>query len=128
MPEPLQITLPGCVSWSRPRKQRGRIAYPQGYERDRQAWATVVRAAVQAQAWVYPAGARFGVSVTTINGGRRDLDRVVTATTDALEAGGAVEDDCLIDRIQATRERRRQVGAWTEVQVEVLASGSPGCG
>ncbi len=117
----LQLLLPGCISWARPRTYRGRVRYPEQYERDRQAWAIVVRAAVQAQGWQYPEGARFGVHVKTVNGGKRDLDRCVTAVLDALQAGGAISDDAVVDRIQAIRERRRHVGAWTEVQLAVLA-------
>ena len=55
-------------------------------------------------------------------GGRRDLDRVCTAVLDALQAGGAVRDDCLVDALTAARRRpgRRQPPA-TVVEGAVLA-------
>ena len=36
-------------------------------------------------------------------GGKRDLDRVCTAALDALQAGGAVRDDCLVDALVGIR-------------------------
>lgn len=99
----LRITLPNVVSWSRPRRDRGGVRYPRGYVRNRDAWATVVAYAVLCQQWRPPSTARYRVVVTVHGGGKRDLDRVCTAVLDALQAGNAVRDDCLVDALTATR-------------------------
>lgn len=99
------MALPGVVSWRRPRRQRGgRVAYPDAYLRDRAAWAVAVLHAVAAAGWQRPpASARLGVAVRTTGRGRYDLDRVLTAVLDALQAGGALRDDCLVDALTARR-------------------------
>jgi hypothetical protein len=43
------------------------------------------------------------VEVTVYGGGKRDLDRVCTAVLDALQGGGAMRDDCLVDALTARR-------------------------
>ena len=106
LPRPaLRIKLPGVVSWSRPRRQGGRVRYPPAYVRAREAWSLVVAHAVHAQDWCPPSTSRYQVSVVVCGGGRRDLDRVCTAALDALQAGGAVRDDCLVDELAAIRSR-----------------------
>ncbi len=99
----LTIALPGVLSWSRPRRERGRVRYPAAYARSRDGWAAVVAHAVARRNWRPPPAARYRVTVTVCGGGRRDLDRVCTAVLDALQAGGAVRDDCLVDALTATR-------------------------
>ena len=99
----LRIVLPGVVSWSRPRRMRGGVRYPQVYARDRDAWTLVVVAAVRDAHWRPPPEARYRVAVGVAGGGRRDLDRVCTAVLDALQAGGAVRDDCLVDALVGIR-------------------------
>jgi hypothetical protein len=102
-PGVLDVTLPDVVSWARPRRWGGRARYPAAYAASRDAWATVVASAVAAQGWGPPARARYWVAVAVYGGGRRDLDRVCTAVLDALQAGGAVCDDCLVDVLTAGR-------------------------
>jgi hypothetical protein len=99
----LRVVLPGVVSWSRPRKARGGVRYPPAYARARDAWALLVAQAVRAARWAPPPGARYHVAVGVAGGGRRDLDRVCTAALDALQAGGAVRDDCLVDALVGLR-------------------------
>lgn len=99
----LTVALPGVVSWSRPRRLQGRMRYPQDYTRSRDAWAMAVAHAVSGRAWRPAIGARYRVSVTVYGGGKRDLDRVCTAVLDALQAGGALHDDCLVDALTAHR-------------------------
>jgi hypothetical protein len=43
------------------------------------------------------------VAVAVYIGGKRDLGRVCTAVLDALQAVGAVRDDCLVDVLTAGR-------------------------
>jgi Holliday junction resolvase RusA-like endonuclease len=99
----LRVVLPGVVSWSRPRRTRGGVRYPQAYARARDAWVLVVTSAVRDARWRPPPDARYRVAVGVAGGGRRDLDRVCTAVLDALQAGGAVRDDCLVDVLTAGR-------------------------
>ena len=99
----LRIVLPGVVSWSRPRRARGGVRYPAAYARDRDAWSLLVAQAVREARWAPPPGARYHVAVGVAGGGRRDLDRVCTAALDALQAGGAVRDDCLVDALVGIR-------------------------
>jgi hypothetical protein len=116
----LRVVLPGVVSWSRPRRLRGGVRYPRDYARDRDAWATVVAHAVAGQRWRPPATARYRVTVAVSGGGKRDLDRVCTAVLDALQAGRAVRDDCLVDALTATRQAAPTRGA-ASTTVEVAA-------
>jgi hypothetical protein len=99
----LDVTLPDVVSWARPRRWGGRARYPAAYAASRDAWATVVAHAVTARGWSPPHRARYWVAVAVCGGGRRDLDRVCTAVLDALQGGGAVRDDCLVDVLTAGR-------------------------
>ena len=99
----LRIVLPGVVSWSRPRLGRGGVRYPPAYARARDAWSLLVAQAVRKARWAPPPAARYRVAVVVFGGGKRDLDRVCTATLDALQAGGAVRDDCLVDALVADR-------------------------
>ena len=99
----LPVTLPGAVSWSRPRRARGGVRYPAAYARDRDAWAAVVAGAVHDRGWRPPPTARYRVELVVYGGGKRDLDRVCTAVLDALQGGGALRDDCLVDALTATR-------------------------
>ena len=99
----LRVVLPGVVSWSRPRLVLGGVRYPESYARDRDAWALLVALAVREARWHPPPAARYRVVVAVSGGGKRDLDRVCTAVLDALQAGGAVRDDCLVDALTATR-------------------------
>jgi Holliday junction resolvase RusA-like endonuclease len=110
-PSVLRIELPGVVSWSRPRRARGGVSYPQAYARDRDAWALLVAQAVRDRNWRPPRTARYRVEVEVDGGGRRDLDRVCTAVLDALQAGGALRDDCLVDALTATRAAAPTHGA-----------------
>jgi Holliday junction resolvase RusA-like endonuclease len=102
-PTVLRVRLPGVVSWSRPRRMRGGVRYPAAYARARDAWSLLVAAAVRDARWRPPPVARYRVAVATYGGGKRDLDRVCTAVLDALQAGGAVRDDCLVDALRAAR-------------------------
>ena len=102
-PGALDVTLPDVVSWARPRRWGGRARYPAAYAARRDAWATVVAHAVAARGWGPPERARYWVAVAVYGGGKRDLDRVCTAVLDALQAGGAVRDDCLVDVLTAGR-------------------------
>ena len=102
-PPVLRIALPGVVSWSRPRRSRGGVRYPAAYVCARDAWSLLVALAVRDAHWRPPPGARYRVAVGVAGGGRRDLDRVCTAALDALQAGGAVRDDCLVDALVGIR-------------------------
>jgi Holliday junction resolvase RusA-like endonuclease len=121
MPPVLRVALPGVVSWSRPRLVGGGVRYPRAYARDRDAWALVVAHAVAGQRWRPPPTARYRVEVAVYGGGKRDLDRVCTAVLDALQAGHAVRDDCLVDALTATRHEAQTRGAYaTTVVVATL--------
>jgi hypothetical protein len=48
--------------------------------------------------------------VAVFGGGKRDLDRVCTAVLDALQAGDALRDDCLVDELRAVRHRLHRSG------------------
>jgi len=123
----LRIVLPGVVSWSRPRLGRGGVRYPPAYARARDAWSLLVAQAVRKARWAPPPAARYRVAVVVFGGGKRDLDRVCTATLDALQAGGAVRDDCLVDALVADRSpagRRRT--PRTVVEVSVCGGGRTG--
>lgn len=93
-PRVLWLTLPGVVSWRRPRASAdGRARYPLGYQADREAWRTAVAAQVAGARWQPPAAA-VQLTVTIHGGSRRfDPDRVLSAVLDALVAGGALRDD-----------------------------------
>jgi Holliday junction resolvase RusA-like endonuclease len=119
-PPVLRIELPGVVSWSRPRRARGGVRYPAAYARDRDAWGLLVAKAVREARWRPPAGARYRVAVGVTGGGKRDLDRVCTAVLDALQAGGAFRDDCLVDALQASRAPAAGSGGHTDVEVIAL--------
>jgi hypothetical protein len=121
----LRVVLPGVVSWSRPRKARGGVRYPPAYARARDAWALLVARAVREARWAPPRGTRYRVTVSVCGGGKRDLDRVCTAALDALQAGGAVRDDCLVDVLAADRTPAEPGGdARTLLEVATL-SGAP---
>jgi hypothetical protein len=79
------------------------VRYPPAYARDRDAWGLLVASAVRDARWRPPPEARYRVAVGVAGGGRRDLDRVCTAVLDALQAGGAVRDDCLVDTLVGIR-------------------------
>jgi Holliday junction resolvase RusA-like endonuclease len=97
------------------------VRYPRGYACDRDAWALVVAQAVAGQRWRPPATARYRVEVAVFGGGKRDLDRVCTAVLDALQAGRAVRDDCLVDALTATRHAPQTHGvAATTVEVAAV--------
>lgn len=105
----LRLTLPGVVSWQRPREQplRGggrRTAYPPAYEAGRTVWSLYVRGAVEQAGWTAP-DVRWPLAVEAVvaAGGRFDLDRVTTALLDALQAGGAIKDDCRVFRLSIRR-------------------------
>jgi Holliday junction resolvase RusA-like endonuclease len=128
----LRVELPGVVSWNRPRLARGGVRHPRDYARDRDAWALVVAQAVRDRNWRPPQTARYRVEVAVRGGGKRDLDRVCTAVLDALQAGHAVRDDCLVDALTATRHAAPTRGtAATTVEVVAVSparrrSGAPG--
>jgi Holliday junction resolvase RusA-like endonuclease len=104
-PPVIRIELPGVVSWSRPRRMRGHVRYPEAYARARDAWSLLVARAVREARWRPPLAARYRVVVVVSGGGKRDLDRVCTAVLDALQGGNAVRDDCLVDELLAVRHR-----------------------
>jgi hypothetical protein len=110
-PPRLFLTLPGVVSWQRPRQQplrngAYRTAYPPGYESGREVWRTVVGAGVRASSWrAPPVAAPLCVTAKVVAPGKLDLDRVLTAVLDALEAGGALVDDCRVWHLYAQRRR-----------------------
>ena len=126
-PTVLRVALPGVVSWSRPRRMRGGVRYPAAYARARDAWTLLVAQAVRDARWRPPPAARYRVAVAVFGGGKRDLDRVCTAALDALQAGGAVRDDCLVDALVADRSPagRRRVPR-TVVEVSICGGGRPG--
>jgi Holliday junction resolvase RusA-like endonuclease len=100
------------------------VRYPRGYARDRDAWALLVTLAVREARWRPPLAARYRVEVAVYGGGKRDLDRVCTAVLDALQTGGAVRDDCLVDTLTACRYRLPvDQQPTTVVQVAALPSG-----
>lgn len=108
-PGVLRLTLPGVVSWQRPREQplRGggrRTAYPPAYEAGRTVWSLYVRGAVEQAGWTAP-DVRWPLAVEAVvaAGGRFDLDRVTTALLDALQSGGAIKDDCRVFRLSVRR-------------------------
>jgi Holliday junction resolvase RusA-like endonuclease len=102
-PGALDVTLPDVVSWARPRRWGTRLRYPAAYAAGRATWAAAVAHAVAERGWDPPVRARYWVAVAVCGGGRRDLDRVCTAVLDALQGGGAVRDDCLVDVLTAGR-------------------------
>jgi hypothetical protein len=104
-PSVLRLELPGVVSWSRPRRVRGGVRYPAAYARDGDAWGLLVAQAVRDARWLPPPASRYRVAVAVRGGGKRDFDRVCTAVLDALQAGHAVRDDCLVDELLAARNR-----------------------
>jgi hypothetical protein len=124
-PGVLDITLPDVVSWARPRRVGGRVRYPAAYAVRRIDWATVVAHAVAAQGWGPQARARYWVAVAVYGCGGRDLDRVCAAVLDALQAGGAVRDDCLVDVLTAGRFPAPPDGAPATVVHVVLLSDAP---
>ena len=108
----LRVQLPGVVSWSRPRatvrQGGGALGLPRGLRAGREAWRLVVQHAVRETGWVAPAvEAALMVEAEVVGRGRRDIDRVVTAVLDALQAGGALVDDCRVlgDPRRAPRPR-----------------------
>jgi hypothetical protein len=96
------------------------VRYPAGYTAGREAWAAAVSAADLASGWRPPPGARYRVAIDVHGGGKRDLDRVCTAALDALQAGHAVRDDCLVEALAATRHAAPTRGA-SATTVEVSA-------
>jgi hypothetical protein len=105
----LRLTLPGVVSWQRPREQPlknggRRTAYPPTYEAGRTVWSLYVRGAVAEAGWA-PPDVRWPLAVEAevVAGGKFDLDRVTTALLDALQAGGAIKDDCRVFRLSVRR-------------------------
>ena len=125
-PRTLEVTLPDVVSWARPRRWGGRARYPASYTARRDGWAAVVAHAVAAQGWDPPARARYQVAVAVFGGGKRDLDRVCTAVLDALQGGGAVRDDCLVDALTAGRSPVRAGDAPATVVRLVALPDPPG--
>jgi Holliday junction resolvase RusA-like endonuclease len=124
-PPVLRIELPGVVSWSRPRRMRGGVRYPAAYVRARDLWALLVVQAVRDARWRPPPAARYRVAVSVCCGGKRDLDRVCTAALDALTAGGAVRDDCLVDALTAARSPARgRAPDRTVVEVSTYCPGA----
>jgi hypothetical protein len=128
-PVRLFLTLPGVVSWQRPRQQplrngAYRTAYPPGYQSGREVWRTVVGAGVRASSWrAPPVAAPLCVTAKVVAPGKLDLDRVLTAVLDALEAGGALVDDCRVWHLYAQRRR-----PWPEEapHVDVLLTTATG--
>ena len=107
----LSLRLPGVLSWARPREQpiRGgghRTAYPAEYVSGRDTWRFFVGAAVRETGWTAPpVSAALSVEADVVAGGKLDLDRVTTAILDALQAGGALVDDCRVYRLVVRRSR-----------------------
>jgi hypothetical protein len=94
--------------------------YPQAYARARDAWGLLVTSAVRDAQWRPPRDARYRVAEGVAGGGRHDLDRVCTAVLDALQAGGAVRDDCLVDALVGIRWRAGR-GVRPSTTVAVVA-------
>ena len=113
------------MSWSRPRLQplaQGgvRTAYPGAYVAGRAAWTLVVQHAVLATGWVAPPiEAPLLVEVDVVARGRRDVDRVLSAVLDALQAGGALLDDCRVTEVHLVR---RAPGRGEAAHVDALLS------
>jgi Holliday junction resolvase RusA-like endonuclease len=85
------------------------MRYTGTYAVGRDVWALAVRAETLLQEWVMPpVERRLAVTVTVHGGGKRDLDRVGTAVLDALQAGRAIKDDCLVDALVLIRVRLRR--------------------
>ena len=106
----LRVTLPGAVTWKRPRatvRRDGiRSAYPDDYVQGREVWRLVVQHAVRETGWAAPpVEAPLMVEAEVVAGGKLDLDRVVTAVLDALEGGGALANDCRCWELHAVRRR-----------------------
>ena len=130
MPERLRLTLPGVVTWRRPRLQpvrggRGvRTAYPPVYEAQREAWAFEVAVAVRQTGWEPPPVAHaLAVDVEIVAPGKWDCDRVVTAALDALQGGGALVDDCRV-WVGSWRRRRPAKGEAPHVDVVLRVLGA----
>lgn len=130
-PRPLPVLflrLPGVVSWARPREQplRGggrRMAYPERYQAGRLTWGLAVRAAVVEASWARPpVGVALSLVASIVAPGKLDTDRVVTAVLDALQAGGALVDDCRVWHLQA---ERRRPGPGEDAHVDVMLSEAP---
>jgi hypothetical protein len=126
----LRLTLPGVVSWQRPREQplkngSRRTAYPPAYEAGRAVWSLYVRGAVEAAGWTAP-DVRWPLAVEAVvaAGGKFDLDRVTTALLDALQAGGAIKDDCRVFRLFVRRRPLEpEEGRLPHVDVAVGVTG-----
>jgi hypothetical protein len=108
----LEVELPGVVTWQRPRSERrftgpGVLsAYPAQYRNGRARWSWAVRQAVAETGWVAPPiGQTLAVNARVIAGGKYDLDRIATALLDALQAGGALADDCRVWELHLRRRR-----------------------
>jgi hypothetical protein len=130
----LSLTLPGVVSWQRPREQpvaggQGRppghrTAYPQAYVEARDGWRLVVRAAVAEASWARPpVSEALCVVAEVVAPGRMDMDRVLSAVLDALQAGEALKDDCRVWRLHASR---RPPGPDEAPHVQVLLTTDEG--
>ena len=112
----LYLTLAGAYSWQRPRAKPGyittkygarpRVGYSDESEAQRTEWAWSVRSQVKTNRWAIDKGDRYTVHISILANGRLDPDRVVSAVLDALQAGGAIRDDALVDG--GTWERVRQ--------------------
>ena len=117
----LTITLPGVVSWPRPRlRANGSVGYSRRYAEDRAAWAAAVAHAVTTYGWtVVPRGVPVGVRVLmqAWRGRQCDLDRVCTAVCDALQRGGAIGDDRDVWSLRAERRGAKRGQEQTRVQV-----------
>lgn len=119
-----RVQLPGVVSWARPRgvvRQGGvRSAYPGPYVAGRAAWTLVVQHAVATTGWVAPpVEAPLLVEVEVVARGRRDVDRVLSAVLDALQAGKAILDDCRVTEVHLVR---RAPGRGEPPHVDALLS------
>lgn len=116
----LRLVLPGVVSWARPRAAGSGVRYPRDYTRDRDAWALVVAHGVAASGWRRPpVTSTLCVTAAVVAPGKLDTDRVLTAVLDALQAGGALVDDC---RVWQLSVRRRRPQADETPHVDVLLS------
>lgn len=137
MTQTLELTLDGAFSWTRakalpgviPTKygSRPRVGYSDDVVAHRALWAQEVRKRVRAVGWTIGKKERYGVRIEIHAGGRLDSDRVMNAVLDALQNGGAIREDAVVDegswkRVRRPKSVKSYADTFTNVWVTRLAS------
>ena len=135
MTDVLTLTLPGAFSWTRAKALPGTIATKYGarprvgYSDDvlakRALWAQEVSRRVRQVKWQLGKGERYGVRIEIHAGGRLDSDRVMNAVLDALQNGGAIREDAVVDEGSWKRVRRPKGEKYADTFVNVWVSKLP---